>query len=148
MADEEVALVAQNGRCPSHRQQCDDVEAAALCEEACGKEQGVSRQKREEDHAGLDEDDEENKAICGNRTCGNPASDGGTRIAQQLYDEIDKTHNGISPFCVDIQVKRAGWERVPARGSLWLLPPGPDQVRNIASPEPIQRARTSTIAER
>ena len=27
------------------------------------------------------------------------------------------------------------------RGSLWLLPPGPDQVRNISSPEPIERAR-------
>lgn len=30
------------------------------------------------------------------------------------------------------------WERAPARGSLWLLPPGPDQVRNSASPEPIE----------
>lgn len=35
----------------------------------------------------------------------------------------------------------ARWIRVPGRGSLWLLPPGPDQVRNISSPEPIERAR-------
>lgn len=33
------------------------------------------------------------------------------------------------------------WIRVPVRGSLWLLPPGPDQVRNISSPEPIERTR-------
>jgi hypothetical protein len=39
------------------------------------------------------------------------------------------------------QIKqRARWERVPARGPLWLLPPGPDQVRGVASPAPIQRA--------
>ncbi len=36
--------------------------------------------------------------------------------------------------------QRARWERVPARGPLWLLPPGPDQVRGVASPAPIQRA--------
>lgn len=36
--------------------------------------------------------------------------------------------------------QRARWIRVPGRGSLWLLPPGPDQVRNISSPEPIERA--------
>ena len=35
----------------------------------------------------------------------------------------------------------AQWERVPVRGSLWLLPSGPDQIRNISSPEPIERAR-------
>lgn len=35
----------------------------------------------------------------------------------------------------------AQWERVPGRGSLWLLPSGPDQIRNISSPEPIERAR-------
>ena len=32
----------------------------------------------------------------------------------------------------------ARWERAPARGSLWLLPSGPDQVRNSTSPEPIE----------
>ena len=37
--------------------------------------------------------------------------------------------------------KRARWDRVPARGPLWLLPPGPDQVRGVASPEPAERAR-------
>lgn len=32
----------------------------------------------------------------------------------------------------------ARWERVPGRGSLWLLPPGPDQVRTMAPPRPIR----------
>ena len=35
----------------------------------------------------------------------------------------------------------ARWIRMPVRGSLWLLPPGPDQIRNISSSEPIERAR-------
>ena len=35
----------------------------------------------------------------------------------------------------------ARWIRMPDRGSLWLLPSGPDQIRNISSPEPIERAR-------
>ena len=33
------------------------------------------------------------------------------------------------------------WIRMPVRGSLWLLPPGPDQIRNMSSSEPIERAR-------
>ena len=37
------------------------------------------------------------------------------------------------------------WERAPARGSLWLLPPGPDQVRNSASPEPIECTRDEEV---
>lgn len=37
----------------------------------------------------------------------------------------------------------ARWERVPVRGSLWLLPSGPDQIRNMSSSEPIERARRS-----
>ena len=32
----------------------------------------------------------------------------------------------------------ARWIRMPVRGSLWLLPPGPDQVRNLAPPKPIR----------
>ena len=37
----------------------------------------------------------------------------------------------------------ARWIRMPDRGSLWLLPSGPDQIRNISSSEPIERARRS-----
>ena len=48
-----------------------------------------------------------------------------------------------APYTRSLYKKRpcARWIRVPGRGSLWLLPPGPDQVRNISSPEPIERAR-------
>ena len=35
----------------------------------------------------------------------------------------------------------ARWIRVPVRDPLWLLPSGPDQVRSMSSPEPIERAR-------
>lgn len=35
------------------------------------------------------------------------------------------------------------WIRMPGRGSLWLLPSGPDQIRNMSSSEPIERARRS-----
>lgn len=35
----------------------------------------------------------------------------------------------------------ARWIRMPDRGSLWLLPSGPDQIRNMSSSEPIERAR-------
>ena len=38
--------------------------------------------------------------------------------------------------------------RAPARGPLWLLSPDPDQVRGVASPAPIQRARVTTLAEK
>lgn len=38
---------------------------------------------------------------------------------------------------------RARWIRMPDRGSLWLLPSGPDQIRNMSSSEPIERARRS-----
>lgn len=36
---------------------------------------------------------------------------------------------------------------MPVRGPLWLLPPGPDQVRGVTSPEPTKRARRDSIAE-
>ena len=38
---------------------------------------------------------------------------------------------------------RTRWIRMPDRGSLWLLPSGPDQIRNMSSSEPIERARRS-----
>ena len=41
--------------------------------------------------------------------------------------------------------ERARWERAPASDSLWLLPPGPDQVRGMASPAPIQHAQIPNV---
>ena len=41
--------------------------------------------------------------------------------------------------------ERARWERAPASDSLWLLPPGPDQVRGMASPAPIQHAQVINV---
>ena len=40
------------------------------------------------------------------------------------------------------------WIRMPDRGSLWLLPSGPDQIRNMSSSEPIERARRSVYLTR
>lgn len=37
--------------------------------------------------------------------------------------------------------KSSPLSRVPARGPLWLLPPGPDQVRDVTSPDPVEKAR-------
>ena len=53
--------------------------------------------------------------------------------------------NGAEPWvhAPASPAKCARWEQVPARGPLWLLPPGPDQVRGVASPEPIERARNN-----
>ena len=42
----------------------------------------------------------------------------------------------------------ARWIRMPDRGSLWLLPSGPDQIRNMSSSEPIERARRSVYLTR
>lgn len=42
----------------------------------------------------------------------------------------------------------ARWIRMPNRGSLWLLPSGPDQIRNMSSSEPIERARRSVYLTR
>ena len=39
-------------------------------------------------------------------------------------------------------------ERMPVRGSLWLLPSGPDQIRNISSSEPLERAWRSSYSTR
>jgi len=60
--------------------------------EARGKQQGVTREEREEDHARLDEDDEEDAAIGHDRAGGDPACDGGARVAQQVHDEVDEAH--------------------------------------------------------
>ena len=43
---------------------------------------------------------------------------------------------------------RTRWIRMPDRGSLWLLPSGPDQIRNMSSSEPIERARRSVYLTR
>ena len=92
VADHEVALVAQDSRAPRRGQQRHDVEATALREEARGKQQRVAGQEREEHHAGLDEDDEEDAAVGHERAGGNPAGNGRARVVQQLDDEVDEAH--------------------------------------------------------
>ena len=92
VANHEVALVAQDGRTPRRGQQRHDVEATALSEEARGKQQRVAGQEREEHHAGLDEDDEEDASIGHERAGGNPAGDSHARVVQQLDDEVDEAH--------------------------------------------------------
>lgn len=54
------------------------------------------------------------------------------------------------PGHVAVTKKRpcARWIRMPDRGSLWLLPSGPDQIRNMSSSEPIERARRSVYLTR
>ena len=46
----------------------------------------------------------------------------------------------------DAHMQRARWERTPARGPLWLLPSGPDQVRGVTSPAPAERANRLILA--
>ena len=46
----------------------------------------------------------------------------------------------------DAHMQRARWERTPARGPLWLLPSGPDQVRGVTPPAPVERANRLILA--
>ncbi len=48
--------------------------------------------------------------------------------------------------CHDAHMQRARWERTPARGPLWLLPSGPDQVRGVTPPAPVERANRLILA--
>ena len=165
VTDHEVALVAQDGRGPCDAKQHKDVEAAVVREESRCKQQRVTRKKREEHDARLDKDDEKHKAVRHDRSGGDGACDGRAGVLQQLDDEVHESHARKSlPLAAPTRArardvagpqslltttplaasrfgassKCARWERAPARGSLWLLPSGPDQVRNSTSPEPIE----------
>ena len=78
-----------------------------------------------------------------------PASAGralGSRAIPQAKPRTSETPNTSSPAGPCRGTKKrpcARWIRMPDRGSLWLLPSGPDQIRNMSSSEPIERARRS-----
>lgn len=70
----------------------------------------------------------------------------GSRAIPQAQPRTSETPNTSSPAGPCRSTKKrpcARWIRMPDRGSLWLLPSGPDQIRNISSSEPIERARRS-----
>ena len=83
-----------------------------------------------------------------------PASAGGalgSRAIPQAKPRTSETPNTSSPAGPCRGTKKrpcARWIRMPDRGSLWLLPSGPDQIRNMSSSEPIERARRSVYLTR
>lgn len=70
----------------------------------------------------------------------------GSRAIPQAKPRTSETPNALPALagCRGTKKRlRTRWIRMPDRGSLWLLPSGPDQIRNISSSEPIERARRS-----
>lgn len=70
----------------------------------------------------------------------------GSRAIPQAKPRTSETPNTSPPAGPCHGTKKrpcARWIRMPDRGSLWLLPSGPDQIRNMSSSEPIERARRS-----
>ena len=70
----------------------------------------------------------------------------GSRAIPQAKPRTSETPNISPPAwpCRGTKKRlRARWIRMPDRGSLWLLPSGPDQIRNMSSSEPIEHARRS-----
>ena len=78
-----------------------------------------------------------------------PASAGralGSRAIPQAKPRTSETPSALPALAGSRGTKKrpcARWIRMPDRGSLWLLPSGPDQIRNMSSSEPIERARRS-----
>ncbi len=83
-----------------------------------------------------------------------PASAGralGSRAIPQAKPRTSETPSALPALAGSRGTKkrlRTRWIRMPDRGSLWLLPSGPDQIRNISSSEPIERARRSVYLTR
>lgn len=70
----------------------------------------------------------------------------GSRAIPQAKPRTSETPNALPALagCRGTKKRlRTRWIRMPDRGSLWLLPSGPDQIRNMSSSEPIERARRS-----
>ena len=75
----------------------------------------------------------------------------GSRAIPQATPRTSETPNTSPPPGPCRGTKKrpcARWIRMPDRGSLWLLPSGPDQIRNMSSSEPIERARRSVYLTR
>ena len=70
----------------------------------------------------------------------------GSRAIPQAKPRTSETPSALPALAGSRGTKkrlRTRWIRMPDRGSLWLLPSGPDQIRNMPSSEPIERARRS-----
>lgn len=70
----------------------------------------------------------------------------GSRAIPQAQPRTSETPSALPALAGSRGTKkrlRTRWIRMPDRGSLWLLPSGPDQIRNMSSSEPIERARRS-----
>ena len=70
----------------------------------------------------------------------------GSRAIPQAKPRTSETPSALPALAGSRGTKkrlRTRWIRMPDRGSLWLLPSGPDQIRNMSSSEPIERARRS-----
>lgn len=70
----------------------------------------------------------------------------GSRAIPQAQPRTSETPNISPPAGPNRGTKKrpcVRWIRMPDRGSLWLLPSGPDQIRNMSSSEPIERAKHS-----
>ena len=98
MPDEVVALIAQDGGQPDDGQEHVQGHAAGwvMGEDAGGEEQGVARQEGHEDHACLDEDDQEDEPVGRHQPHGDPARDGAARILEQVYQPVDEPHESRS----------------------------------------------------
>ena len=75
----------------------------------------------------------------------------GSRAIPQAKPRTSETPNALPALagCRGTKKRlRTRWIRMPDRGSLWLLPSGPDQIRNMSSSEPIERARRSVYLTR
>lgn len=75
----------------------------------------------------------------------------GSRAIPQAQPRTSEAPNALPALAGGRGTKKrpcARWIRMPDRGSLWLLPSGPDQIRNMSSSEPIERARRSVYLTR
>ena len=75
----------------------------------------------------------------------------GSRAIPQAKPRTSETPSALPALAGSRGTKkrlRTRWIRMPDRGSLWLLPSGPDQIRNMSSSEPIERARRSVYLTR
>ncbi len=92
--DPVVGRVSQDGRRVEHDKRDREVEAAAVGREHASREQqAIARQEREDHHARLDEDDQEQRRVNPDGAqCHDPAGDSRARVVKQVQYEVDKFH--------------------------------------------------------
>ena len=97
-----VARIAQDRRHPHHRKQQRQVQAAAIGREQTRREQErITGQKRHDNHAGLDEDDQEDGDVRAHAERGNPFGNEAARVLQQVNEELDDLLEDESIFWND-----------------------------------------------